>query len=143
MERGADAQTLRKAFREAAKRAHPDRPGGSPALFRDMLAAHDRDRPLYWRSGAYRVVRDGDWKLQIITRPDRVRLYNLRADPTEQHDLAAQEPARVAAMRAMIERQNRGMAQPLWPGLIEAPVRLDVPMNVPWRADQDYIYWTN
>ncbi len=40
VERGADAQTLRKAFREAAKRAHPDRPGGSPALFRDMLAAH-------------------------------------------------------------------------------------------------------
>lgn len=40
VERGADAQTLRKAFREAAKRAHPDRPGGSPALFRDVLSAH-------------------------------------------------------------------------------------------------------
>jgi curved DNA-binding protein len=36
----ADASELRTAYREAAKRAHPDRPTGDAALFRDVLAAY-------------------------------------------------------------------------------------------------------
>lgn len=103
-------------------------------------APHQR---LFWRSGPYRVVRDGDWKLQVSETPDRVWLFNLAQDPTEQHDLSAQEPERVAAMRAMIEAQNANMPAPLWPALIEGPVRIDVPLNAPWREDQEYIYWSN
>ncbi|WP_297509268.1 DnaJ domain-containing protein [uncultured Caulobacter sp.] len=37
---GADERELRAAYREAAKRAHPDRPTGDAALFRDVLAAY-------------------------------------------------------------------------------------------------------
>jgi len=37
---GADERELRAAYREAAKRAHPDRAGGDAALFRDVLAAY-------------------------------------------------------------------------------------------------------
>ena len=37
---GADERELRAAYREAAKRAHPDRPGGDAALFRDVLSAY-------------------------------------------------------------------------------------------------------
>jgi arylsulfatase A-like enzyme len=103
-------------------------------------APHQR---LFWRSGPYRVVRDGDWKLQVSETPDRVWLFNLRDDPTEQRDLSAAEPERVAAMRAMIEAQNAEMPAPLWPALIEGPVRIDVPLNTPWREDQEYIYWSN
>ncbi|MEZ6022247.1 MAG: sulfatase-like hydrolase/transferase [Hyphomonadaceae bacterium] len=98
---------------------------------------------LFWRSGPYRVVRAGDWKLQVSETPDRVWLFNLREDPTEQHDLAAQHPERVAEMRAMIEAQNAAMPAPLWPALIEGPVRIDVPLNSPWTEDQEYIYWSN
>jgi curved DNA-binding protein len=36
----AGERELRKAYREAAKRAHPDRPTGDAALFRDVLAAY-------------------------------------------------------------------------------------------------------
>lgn len=98
---------------------------------------------IFWRSGPYRVVRDGDWKLQVTETPVQARLFNLAADPTEQHDLSAQEPERVAAMRAMIEAQNANLPPPLWPALIEGPVRVDVPLNAPWAEDQDYIYWSN
>lgn len=98
---------------------------------------------LFWRSGDYRVVRDGDWKLQVSANPNRVWLFNLRDDPTEQHDLSARHPERVAAMRALIEAQNRGLPAPLWPALIEGAVRIDVPLNTPWREDQAYIYWSN
>lgn len=98
---------------------------------------------IFWRSGPYRVVRDGDWKLQVSETPDRVWLFNLAQDPTEQLDLSAQEPERVAAMRAMIEAQNANLPRPMWPALIEGPVRIDVPLNAPWHEDQDYIYWSN
>ena len=109
----------------------------------DILAGPAKRAALFWRSGDYRVVRAGDWKLQVTKRPEKARLYNLAVDPTEQTDLAAAEPARVAELTAMIEAQNRGMAKPIWPGLIEAPVRIDVVQNAPWRGGQDYIYWTN
>ncbi len=109
----------------------------------DILAGPAARDALYWRSGDYRAVRAGDWKLQVTKRPEKVRLYNLAADPTEQRDLAAEQPQRVAKLRAMIEAHNKGMARPIWPGLVEGPIRIDVPMNAPWKDGQDYIYWTN
>jgi len=43
----------------------------------------------------------------------------------------------------MILAQNKDMAKPIWPGLVEGPIRIDVPMNAPWKDGQDYVYWTN
>jgi curved DNA-binding protein len=37
----AGPHEVRAAFREAAKRAHPDRPGGDAARFRAVIAAHE------------------------------------------------------------------------------------------------------
>ena len=109
----------------------------------NILAGPASRSAMFWRSGDYRAVRAGDWKLQVTKRPEKARLYNLAVDPTEQKDLAASDPQRVAALRAMIEAQNKGMAKPIWPGLIEGPVRIDVPLNAPWQNGQDYIYWAN
>jgi arylsulfatase A-like enzyme len=98
---------------------------------------------MFWRSGHYRVVRVGDWKLQVAARPERTWLFNLADDPQERRDLSAQEPERVAQMRAMIEAHERDMPAPLWPALLEGPVRIDVHLNTPWREDQEYVYWAN
>jgi N-acetylgalactosamine-6-sulfatase len=46
-------------------------------------------------------------------------------------------------LRKLIEDQNAKMPPPLWPGLIEAPIRIDVPLNAPWSKGQEYIYWSN
>jgi arylsulfatase A-like enzyme len=109
----------------------------------DLLGQGPARRITYWRSGDYRVVRAGDWKLQVSKRPDKVWLFNLATDPTEQINLASREPARVAALRRMIEAQNAQMPAPLWPGLLEAPIRIDVPLNRPWTRRQEFVYWTN
>ena len=109
----------------------------------NILAGPAKRPAMFWRSGDYRAVRAGDWKLQVTKRPEKARLYNLAADPTERHDLAARDPRRVAELGALIEAQNGGMAKPIWPGLVEGPVRIDVPLNAPWQDGQDYIYWTN
>lgn len=107
------------------------------------LPAAPRTAPLFWRSGDYRVVRDGDWKLQVSGRRRTMWLYDLATDPTERVNLVDREPAKVAQLKAEIDAQAAQMPRPLWPGLIEAPVRIDVPLNAPWTKDQDYVYWTN
>lgn len=130
-------------FSTIAAAAGAKLPTGRTVDSEDILAGPAKRPALFWRSGDYRAVRAGDWKLQVTKRPANARLYNLAADPTEQYDLAAAEPARVASMKAMLEAQNKTMAKPIWPGLIEGPVRIDVPLDAPWQDGQDYIYWTN
>ncbi len=100
-------------------------------------------RTIFWRSGEYRAVRAGDWKLQVSARPSRVWLHNLADDPTEQRDLSAAMPEKVTELRAKITAQAAAMPPPLWPALIEGPVRIDVPMTAPWKDGQDLIYWSN
>lgn len=109
----------------------------------NILAGPSQRQALFWRSGDYRAVRQGDWKLHVTQRPASQRLYNLVDDPAERQNLAQSRPEKVAELAARIAVHNRDMAPPLWPGLVEAPVRLDVPLNAPWRDGQDYIYWTN
>ena len=100
-------------------------------------------RTLFWRSGDYRVVREGDWKLQVSARPERVWLHNLADDPTERRDLSAAMPEKVAELRARIDAQAAAMPKPLWPALLEGPVRIDVTLDAPWKEGQDYVYWAN
>ena len=109
----------------------------------NLLGTGTKRDVTFWRSGDYRVVRAGDWKLQVSKQPDKVWLFNLASDPTEQVNLAAREPQRVAQLRKMIEDQNAHLPKPLWPGLLEGAIRIDVPLNAPWNKDQEYIYWTN
>lgn len=130
-------------FSTIAAAAGADLPADRRIDSENILAGPAKRPALFWRSGDYRAMRAGDWKLQVTKRPEKARLYNLAADPTERHDLAARDPQRVAALRAMIEAQDKGMAKPIWPGLVEGPVRIDVPLNAPWKDGQDYIYWTN
>src|SRR5579871_1308530 len=41
----ATAGEVRRAFREAAKQAHPDRPGGDEQRFRQVVAAYHKLQP--------------------------------------------------------------------------------------------------
>lgn len=110
------------------------------------LNATVAERPhqtLFWRSGEYKVVRDGDWKLQVTTRPDKVWLFNLDADPTERSNLAASNPAKVAELRALLAAHDREQAPPLWPALLEAPVAIDRTLAQPPKPGEEYIYWAN
>ncbi|MFA5122077.1 sulfatase-like hydrolase/transferase [Zavarzinia sp.] len=101
---------------------------------------HDR---LFWRSGPYIVVQAGDWKLQVTSIPDRAWLFDMKTDPTEQKDVAAEHPEKVAELKAMLDAFQMEQVAPNWPALIEAPVPIDHPLNRPWSADDTYAYWSN
>ena len=98
---------------------------------------------LFWRSGQYKVVRDGDWKLQSNEARNKVWLYDLAADPTEQHELSAAQPDRTRAMLAMLKAQDAQSAKPLWPSLLQGPVFVDHPSGQPQKKGEEYILWDN
>jgi arylsulfatase A-like enzyme len=68
------------------------------------------------------AVRQGDWKLVWkASLPQRIELFNLADDKSEAKDLAAENPAKVAELKARIEELALEMAPPL---LLMEAVRL-------------------
>jgi arylsulfatase A-like enzyme len=98
---------------------------------------------LFWRSGQYKVVLDGDWKLQVSEAQKKVWLYDLSTDPTEHHELSAAQPDRVKAMKGLLADWERQQVKPMWPSLLQGPIFVDHPSGVPQKAGEDYILWDN
>jgi arylsulfatase A-like enzyme len=111
-----------------------------------FVTAKPADAPhktLYWRDGDYKVLLAGGWKLQSAERPKKVWLFNLTADPTEQTNLAETMPDKVSELQSALALVDAEQAKPLWPTLLEAPVRIDQPAGTPLVAGEEYIYWAN
>jgi arylsulfatase A-like enzyme len=80
----------------------------SPALLREETIGRDA---VFWYYPHYSpqakqpgaVVRDGDEKLIAFYDPPRAELYDLRNDPEESRDLAADRPDRVATLQAKLD----------------------------------------
>jgi len=66
-----------------------------------------RKQPIFWEHEGNRAVRDGRWKLVAKGATGPWELYDIGADRTETHDLAAQEPARVRDLAAAWENWAR------------------------------------
>jgi arylsulfatase A-like enzyme len=98
---------------------------------------------LYWRSGSYRSVLAGDWKLQVAERPQKTWLFDLANDPTEQHDLSAIRPDKRAELEAVLAAHEAQMVEPLWPALVEGSVPIDHSLALPMRDEDEYVYWAN
>lgn len=110
------------------------------------LRGNAQGRPhqtLFWRSGQYKVVLDGDWKLQSSEAQHRVWLYDLAADPTERHELSQAQPERAKAMLALIAAQDAQNVRPAWPSLLQGPVFVDHPSGAPQKKGEEYILWDN
>jgi arylsulfatase A-like enzyme len=100
-------------------------------------------KTLYWRDGDYKVLLAGGWKLQSSERPKKVWLFDLAKDPTEQTNLAPTMPDKVAELQSALASVDAEQVKPLWPTLLEAPVRIDRPLGTPVGKDDEYIYWAN
>ena len=100
-------------------------------------------RPLFWRAGPYRALRDDNWKLIVAGRPKKEWLFNLAEDPTEKRNLVAQEPQRLASMKAKLEAHHAGMPPPLWESFLEGPVFIDKTLDQKVTPDDEYTYWVN
>ena len=100
-------------------------------------------RPLYWRDGPYRAIRDQNWKLIASGRPKKDWLFNLAADPTEKRNLADTEPEKLAQLKALLDAHHANMPPPLWPSFLEMPVEIDKTLNQKHLPSDEYTYWSN
>jgi len=110
------------------------------------LAGKTPGRPhqrLFWRSGQYKVVLDGDWKLQSSEAQKKVWLYDLATDPTERHELSRAQPQKTAELLALLKAQDARNVKPMWPSLLQGPVFVDHPGGVKQKPGDEYITWDN
>lgn len=87
---------------------------------RDMWPTIGEDKPSPRDEVVYNVemfrgaLRQGDWKLVWrTTLPSRVELFNLAQDPSEQTNLAEQNPEKVLELEKRIDELAGGMAKSL------------------------------
>lgn len=106
-------------------------------------AAGAPHRTLFWRQGYQQTVLHEGWKLITTQRPPARWLFDLQRDSTEQENLAAARPDKVAELEALLAAHNAEQAEPLWPSVIEAPVLVDKTAAEPYEEGDEYLYWPN
>lgn len=60
------------------------------------------DRPLFWRTGGYKVIQQNGWKLQLLEHNGKTWLFNLNEDPTEQRNLSASHTEKLDELRKVL-----------------------------------------
>ena len=68
---------------------------------------------LYWRGVPASAIRRGDWKLIHYFEDDSVKLFNLRDDISESHDMAAEHPERAAKLLKQLEQWQQDTNAPI------------------------------
>ncbi|MEJ2178017.1 MAG: sulfatase-like hydrolase/transferase [Gammaproteobacteria bacterium] len=101
------------------------------------------DRPLFWRTGGYKVVQKRGWKLQLLEQNGKTWLYNLNEDPTEQTDLSEAMPERLAELTEVLYALDEQMVEPLWPPLIQSEIPIDITFLDARDENSETIIWSN
>ena len=101
------------------------------------------NRPLFWRTGGYKVVQQDGWKLQVQEQSGKIWLYNLTVDPTEQDNLSDVRPERLAELTKLLYSLDEEMIEPLWPTLAEAEIAVDYTIDKRPDSDHATVIWAN
>ena len=105
--------------------------------------SEDPHEAIFWRTGTYRAVRSGDWKLQLSDPDETPFLYNLAVDPTEQNNLATTTPKELKRLKNMIQEGMSTWQAPLRPPLVRGPNYPDKHLNEPLDNEDIPVYWYN
>ncbi len=98
---------------------------------------------LFWKAGNSHIVLADGWKFHRDLRAGKSWLFDMKNDPTEQNNLAADKPDRVRAMEAMLDAHNAEQKPPAWPILLETVIRVDKTYNTTVEADDQYVFYSN
>ncbi|MDR6850850.1 putative sulfatase [Sphingomonas sp. BE123] len=102
-----------------------------------------KDDAIFWQSGQYRVVRAGDWKLQVDGNQNKLWLFNLATDPTEKTNLANKQPQKVAELKALLAAHHANAVPSLWAHSLISPIAIDKTLDQKVVKGDEYILWAN
>ena len=103
-------------------------------------APHEK---LFWSDGGYQSVLKDGWKLQVSALQDKKWLFDLAGDPTEQNNLVAQEPEKVAELLAELQAHKADQMTPRWPWVAALPVPIDKTLAQTITKDDEFVFWQN
>jgi arylsulfatase A-like enzyme len=106
-------------------------------------ASGDPHKAMFWRSGRYKTVLAGGWKLQVAQEPNRTWLFDLSTDPTERHDLSRARPDKLRELQAVLAQLDGQMQKPAWPSLVSGAFYIDHPGGQRAKPSDEYVYWDN
>ena len=98
---------------------------------------------LFWQAGYTRVVRAGDWKLQVEGRRNKHWLYNLAEDPTEQVNLAETRTDKLETLIALLDEHQANSRGPLYEYTTENPIAIDKTVADKISPEDAYVYIPN
>lgn len=104
------------------------------------------ERDIFWRSGHYKALRRGKWKIQKSSNPAKVWLFNLEFDPYEKRNLADVEPFRSEILPVLLNAlamEDDSQTKPLWPSLTETAIFIDKLFEFNETFEDEYVYWPN
>ena len=110
---------------------------------RGTRAAERPHETLFWRAGAYRTVRHGDWKLAVDPVGEQTWLFDLARDPGERHNVAANHPEVVADLKIRLAAHDAEMVPPLWDSGMVTPTNVDKHYRQARSPEDTYVYWHN
>lgn len=101
------------------------------------------DDAIFWQSGYYHVVRAGGWKLQVDGKQQKTWLFDLNTDPTEDVNLAAERPDKVAELQALLDKHHKDARPPLYASTTDLPIAIDKTGAEKAGPEDEYIWWPN
>ena len=113
-----------------------------PLLTESENTAWQRET-LFWQNGHYRVVRHGDWKLQITSDSKQRWLFNLDEDPNEQINLVDTHPKKATELMILLSEHNKSARDPLYPSVAELAVKIDKTLNEEYEEGDEFVYYPN
>jgi uncharacterized sulfatase len=67
----------------------------------------------------------------------------LKADPTERHNLAMVNQAKVAELAELLAWHQKGRKPALYPYTVESAISIDKTAGMPFKKGDEYVWWPN
>lgn len=80
---------------------------------------------LFWRNGYSKAVRNGDYKLYVNEKSQKIHLYNLAQDPNERSDISKELPDLVSELQQSLKNWEGKMSTPNLPNRLHYRYEID------------------